>query len=80
MSTVEHPSRHGKRRELVLPDNLDSDRVVSDETTAAILNISPMTLRRMRERGEGPPRIQISPRRFGARLRAIQAYLDRAAV
>jgi hypothetical protein len=80
MTTLESSDRLGKRREPVLPDNLDSDRVVSDEVVAAILNISLMTLIRMRARGEGPPRRQISPRRFGTRLRDIQAFLDRVAV
>jgi hypothetical protein len=62
------------------PTDFNSDRLVSDQVAAELMDISLATLRRMREKGEGPPRRQISERRFGTRLRDIQAFLDRAAI
>jgi hypothetical protein len=58
-----------------LPRNFDSDRLVSPRVAAALLNISVWTLRRMSERKEGPHRRQVSPRRFGYRLRDIGAHI-----
>jgi predicted DNA-binding transcriptional regulator AlpA len=63
-----------------LPDNFNSDRLVSDPICAELLGISLSTLRRLREQGEGPPRRRISQRRFGTRLRDIAEFLNRAAV
>jgi predicted DNA-binding transcriptional regulator AlpA len=62
------------------PTDFNSDRLVSDKVAAQLLSISLATLLRMRKRGEGPPRRQISQRRFGTKLSDIQAFLDRAAV
>jgi hypothetical protein len=62
------------------PIDFNSDRLVSDQVAAELMDISLATLRRMRERGKGPPRRRISERRFGTRLRDIQTFLDRAAV
>jgi hypothetical protein len=59
-----------------LPNDFDSDRLVSEKVAAALLNISIWTLRRMSERKEGPRRRQVSPRRFGYRLRDIGAHID----
>jgi hypothetical protein len=62
------------------PTDFNSDRLVSDKVAAALMDISVPTLRRMRARGEGPPRRQISLRRYGTRLRDIAEFLNRAAV
>jgi hypothetical protein len=62
------------------PTDFNGDRLVSDKIAASLMGISLDTLRRLRARGEGPQRRQISQRRFGTRLRDIAAYLDRAAV
>jgi predicted DNA-binding transcriptional regulator AlpA len=60
------------------PADFNSDRLVSDQVAAQLMSISLATLRRMRSRGEGPPRRQISQRRFGTRLRDIAEFLNRA--
>jgi predicted DNA-binding transcriptional regulator AlpA len=60
-----------------LPTDFGSDRLVSPKVAAQLLNISLPTLRRMWERGEGPRRLRVSPRRDGCRLKDIAAYLDR---
>jgi hypothetical protein len=58
--------------------DLRSDQVVSPKVTAQILNVSLGTLRRLWRKGTGPRRIRLSARRYGAKLRDIAAYLDRA--
>jgi predicted DNA-binding transcriptional regulator AlpA len=58
-----------------LPRDFNSDRLVSEAVTCALLNISRWTLRRMNERGEGPTRRKISPRRFAYRLRDIGQHI-----
>jgi hypothetical protein len=63
-----------------IPDSLNSDRLVADKVVAELMDISLATLRRMRARGEGPPRRRVSPHRYGTRLRDIAQFLDRAAV
>lgn len=52
------------------------DRVVSEVDAAHYLGCSPDTLRRMHNRGEGPRRLKISPRRVGYRLSDINTWLD----
>ena len=44
------------------------DRIVSEKEAAEIRGVSPDTLQRQAERGEGPERIRLSPRRVGYRL------------
>jgi predicted DNA-binding transcriptional regulator AlpA len=51
------------------------DPVVSEIETAAATNLSRSTLRRMHARGEGPPRLQLSRRRIGYRLRDLEKWL-----
>jgi hypothetical protein len=61
--------------------DLDTDAVFPPVETAEALDISLSTLRRLWKRGEGPPRIQLSPRRTGSRGRGILQYLrERGAV
>jgi predicted DNA-binding transcriptional regulator AlpA len=61
-----------------MPDfpNGGPDRLITERTTAEILNISPDTLRRLGRRGEGPIRRKISPRRVGYRLSEVERYRD----
>jgi len=45
-----------------------NDRIVSEKEAAQIRGVSEYTLRRQAQRGEGPLRIKLSPRRVGYRL------------
>ena len=56
-------------------EHIDALRVVSEPTAAGILGISPDTLRRLSQRGQGPRRIKISERRIGYRLADVLAWL-----
>ena len=44
------------------------DRIVSEKEAVEIRGVSADTLKRQAERGEGPERIRLSPRRVGYRL------------
>lgn len=59
------------------PISFDSDRLVSDSVCAELLGISLSTLRRLDDVGQAPPKIKISQRRNGRRLRDIGRYIDR---
>jgi predicted DNA-binding transcriptional regulator AlpA len=72
--------QNGLNRNPPLPDNFDSDRLVSPEVAAELMGISLATLRRLWDLDQGPRRIRLSPRRLGVRLRDLAEYLDRAAV
>jgi predicted DNA-binding transcriptional regulator AlpA len=52
------------------------DRLISEKSTAEILDISTDTLRRLGQRDEGPKRRKISPRRVGYKLSEVEAYRD----
>jgi hypothetical protein len=56
-----------------LPAELALERIISEQEYAAIDGVSVDTVRRRAARGEGAPRIQISPKRHGYRLRDILA-------
>jgi hypothetical protein len=56
-----------------LPDDLLLERVLTEEDYAAIDGVSVDTVRRRSARGEGAPRINLSPKRHGYRLRDILA-------
>jgi predicted DNA-binding transcriptional regulator AlpA len=61
------------------PDEHDAaSRVISEAAAAGLIGVSPMTLKRMAERGEGPPRLKISIRRVGYRLRDVEAWVRKA--
>ncbi len=49
--------------------------VLSKKQAAQLINISPDTLDRLHQRGDGPPRLQISDRRVGYRLRDLNLWL-----
>ena len=52
------------------------DRLIREAVAAEILDISPDTLRRLGQRGEGPPRRRISPRRIAYKLSEVEQYRD----
>jgi predicted DNA-binding transcriptional regulator AlpA len=49
--------------------------VLNDKQTTQLLNLSHDTLRRLDETGEGPRRVQLSPRRHGRTVAAIREWL-----
>jgi predicted DNA-binding transcriptional regulator AlpA len=53
-----------------------ANRVVSETVAAKLIGLSVDTLRRACMRGEGPPRLRLSPRRVGYRLRDLDAWLS----
>jgi predicted DNA-binding transcriptional regulator AlpA len=53
----------------------DADRIISEVETANFLGVSSPTLRRMGNRGQGPPRLKISTRRIGYRLHDIRKWM-----
>jgi predicted DNA-binding transcriptional regulator AlpA len=55
---------------------LSAIRVLSEGETAKVIGVSTDTLRRMAQRGEAPPRLELSTRRIGYRVRDIAAWLD----
>ena len=56
-----------------------TNRVLSEVVAAEMLGFSVDTLRRLCERGEGPPRLRLSPRRIGYRVRDLEIWLDERA-
>jgi predicted DNA-binding transcriptional regulator AlpA len=52
------------------------DPLITEHDTAKLLSISPDTLRRLGQRGEGPMRRKISPRRVGYKLSEVERYRD----
>ena len=56
-----------------LPGDLVLERIVTEQEYAALDNVSIDTVRRRSARGEGARRIQLSPKRYGYRLRDILA-------
>jgi predicted DNA-binding transcriptional regulator AlpA len=47
------------------------DPVLNEETAAAALGMSRKTLRRLVERGDGPPRLRLTERLIGYRTSAL---------
>lgn len=58
----------------VLP-NLPDYAVLSKLQACVVTNLSADTLERLHREGEGPPRIQLSPRRVGYRVGALRKWL-----
>lgn len=56
-----------------LSDELQLERILTEEEYAALDNVSVDTVRRRSARGEGARQIQLSPKRYGYRLRDILA-------
>jgi len=55
-------------------DKLPDDFILSPAQVASICGISYQTLRRMWQRGEGPKKLQLSPRRQGSTVGSVRAY------
>jgi hypothetical protein len=55
---------------------LEKLQVVKDAEMPDLLRVSSRTWERMRERGDHPPKIQISDRRIGYRVGDIELWLD----
>jgi hypothetical protein len=53
------------KRSVQLPE---LERIITEAEYARLDGVSRATVRRRNKRGEGAPRIQLSPRRFGYRL------------
>jgi hypothetical protein len=66
-----HPDQ--SKSQVLLPAGAELDRVLSEQQYAEMDGVSVFTVRRRSARGEGAPRIQLSPRRVGYRLRDILA-------
>jgi len=47
------------------------DRIISETEAAGLNGVSRDTFRRRIDRGDGPPKIRMSPRRVGYRLRDV---------
>jgi predicted DNA-binding transcriptional regulator AlpA len=47
------------------------DRIISETEAAGLNGVSRDTFRRRTDRGEGPPKIRMSPWRIGYRLRDV---------
>jgi predicted DNA-binding transcriptional regulator AlpA len=57
-------------------ENCDSVRVLSKPEALKMVGVSDRTWWRMEQRGETPPKTQISPNRIGYRLIDIMSWLD----
>jgi predicted DNA-binding transcriptional regulator AlpA len=51
--------------------DLSLERIISEADAAALSGLHLATFRRRIDRGEGPAKIRISPRRIGYRLRDV---------
>lgn len=51
------------------------DAVITRVEAAELIGISPDTLDRMSARREGPPRVRISDRRVGYRMRELRKWI-----
>jgi predicted DNA-binding transcriptional regulator AlpA len=54
---------------------LITDPIFSESETAEVTGLSPSNLGRMNKRGDGPTRVQLSPRRVGSRLHNVEEWL-----
>jgi predicted DNA-binding transcriptional regulator AlpA len=50
--------------------------VLSDKQVAEIAGFGIRTLERLREKGEAPPRVRLSARRYGTRLGDLRQWLQ----
>lgn len=51
------------------------DQVITKGEAAEMIGVSTDTLDRMHQRGEGPPRVKLSDRRVGFRMRELRAWI-----
>ena len=61
---------------LAITDDLPDYHVLSQAETSRVTNLSGDTLERLHRQGQGPPRVQLSPRRIGYTIGAIRAWLQ----
>ena len=61
--------------EFTLIGNLPDQAVLSKTQACALMNLSEDTLNRLYRRGEGPARVQLSPRRVGYTVGAVRDWL-----
>jgi predicted DNA-binding transcriptional regulator AlpA len=59
-----------------LPAIINDDQVLPEPQAAKVCGFSQYTLRRRVQAGDGPKRIQLSPRRFGCRMRDLREWLN----
>ncbi len=52
------------------------DRIRTRQEVADLLSISTRTLSRLEDKGEMPPRIRVSDRRYGYKESDIRAFID----
>jgi hypothetical protein len=60
-------------RSAKLPADVELERILTEDEYAELDGVSADTVRRRSARGEGAPRLKLSPRRVGYRLRDILA-------
>jgi predicted DNA-binding transcriptional regulator AlpA len=63
-----------------MPPHLCDDQVLTEPQVCVLVGFSQDTLQRLRQRGEGPRRVQISDRRHGYTLREVRRWLDARSV
>jgi predicted DNA-binding transcriptional regulator AlpA len=56
--------------------DLDGLKVLSRPEVIALLNISKVTFDRLEQKGGGPRKVRLSPRRIGYRVCDVKAWLD----
>ncbi len=64
------------RTEIAILPGLPDHAVLSKQQACTIMCMSEDTLSRLHRRGEGPARIQLSPRRVGYSVSAIRNWLQ----
>lgn len=64
-----------EQRDLGYLSTVPDRAIVADADFAALIGVSLATLWRLRERGELPPRVQLSERRYGTAWGEIKAWI-----
>jgi predicted DNA-binding transcriptional regulator AlpA len=59
-----------------MAEALDSIRVLSEPELREVLDLSERTFDRMKQRGDVPPKTQLSERRVGYRVCDVKEWLD----
>ena len=75
VNRIEVPNM-SKLKPTTLPVYLPDDSVLTESQTSELTGLSDDTLKRLHQRGEGPPRVQLSTRRHGYALRDIRRWLE----
>jgi predicted DNA-binding transcriptional regulator AlpA len=57
-------------------DSLEDLRVISEPEAIRLVGVSRPTWSRMRQRGEAPPKVQISRHRIGYRIRDLRLWIE----